>query len=190
MRLTGGEWGGQIVISSPGPKTRPTSDANRESLFNVLTHGFGHEMQVVLDLFAGTGALSLEALSRGARQSILIESDPKAIGAIEKNFEKIVRDSDRSWQLIKEHDFRRWAALLKKAKLPPIDTIFCDPPYGKDLVSRAFKSFILVPELFTPGALWIAETSTDEDLPKTKEWEVVEERSRGTTRLLFYKRIC
>lgn len=193
MRISGGEWSGQILVTPWGAETRPTSDANREALFNILTHSLAHDMQCVLDLFAGTGALSLEAMSRGAARAILYESDAKAQLTIEKNFGKILKpEYNRDWAICKERDFARWPAFLKK--LPgaslQIDTIFCDPPYGKGLVSRAFRSLERVPEVFAPTALAVVEVGADETAPALRGWEVLKDRVRGATRIIFYKRLA
>lgn len=191
MRISGGEWRGQILVTPAGSATRPTSDSNREALFNILIHTFGLAPERVLDLFAGSGALSLEALSRGAQSAMLFEADPKASQAIEKNFERVVKpESGKSYRLASERDVSRWPAFIKK-NLPPteqFDLVFCDPPYNKGLVLRALKSLERIPEVFSAQALLVAELAAEEKSPRLNGWTLEKERVRGATRLAFYRR--
>lgn len=191
MRISGGEWRGQILVTPTGSSTRPTSDSNREALFNIVVHTFDLAPERVLDLFAGSGALSLEALSRGAQSAMLFEADPKACQAIEKNFERVVKpESEKSHRVAAERDISRWPAFVKK-NLPEgdrFDLVFCDPPYNKGLVLRAMKSLERIPEVFSPQALLIAELASEEKSPRLNGWTLEKERVRGATRLAFYRR--
>ena len=191
MRISGGDWRGQILVAPTGSTTRPTSDANREALFNILGHGFGLSPTRVLDLFAGSGALSLESLSRGAERAVLFEADPKALLSIQKNFERLLKtDVDKSWTVCSERDISRWPAFLRKNLKPgdSFDLVFCDPPYGKGLVVRALKSLERTPEIFASGALLVAELAADEASPQLAGWTFEKDRARGATRLAFYRR--
>jgi 16S rRNA (guanine966-N2)-methyltransferase len=137
MRIVAGKFRGASLEAPKGLGTRPTSDRVRQALFNVLEHGparFEFEGARVLDLFAGTGALALEALSRGARYAILIEDDAAARGAIRRNIEALsLTGVTKIW--------RRDATSLGEAgTLQPFDLVFCDPPYGKGLGERALSS--------------------------------------------------
>lgn len=108
-------------------KTRPTSGKVRESLFNQLAHGGlpdGFEGLRVLDLFAGSGALALEALSRGAAQAVMVDADPGAIAAIERNTAAL-RYGEQV-RVVRG----RLPAILGRLGTAPFDLIFCDPPYG------------------------------------------------------------
>lgn len=127
MRVIAGRYGGRILRSLAGTDTRPTSDRLRETLFNVLTAGNPAALEgtVWLDLFAGTGAVGIEAISRGARQVHFVETSPRAVKVIEQNLHslgiadgyKIQRDdlSGVLWRLRREH--------------VTADVVFLDPPY-------------------------------------------------------------
>jgi len=139
MRIVAGRFRGARIEAPKGLATRPTSDRVRQTLFNVLEHGpphFDFEGTRVLDLFAGSGALGLEALSRGARHAVFIEESPAARAAIRRNVEALgLTGATKIW--------RRDAAKLGKAgTLQPFQLIFCDPPYGKSLGERALEEAI------------------------------------------------
>lgn len=139
MRLITGRFKGANIEAPQGLTTRPTSDRVRQALFNVLEHGapaVDFEGLRVLDLFAGSGALGLEALSRGARFCLFIEEDANARAAIRRNVEALgLTGATKIW--------RRDATKLGPAgTLSPFDLIFCDPPYGKDLGAPALISAV------------------------------------------------
>jgi len=139
MRIVAGKFRGASIEAPKGLATRPTSDRVRQALFNVLEHGsprFDFEGARVLDLFAGSGALGLEALSRGARYAVFIEESAAARAAIGRNVEAFGLTSvTKIW--------RRDATKLGEAgTLQPFQLIFCDPPYGKGLGKRALEEAI------------------------------------------------
>lgn len=190
MRIVGGQWSGRTLSAPKGDATRPTTDASRETIFNVLGHGLGHEARHVLDLFAGTGALGLEALSRGAETVVFVEKERAAIATIEKNAENLGAATS-SWRLLRHDRLHEWGKRLAACgeSFVPFDTVFCDPPYEERLPERAFRALEKTPGLFAPGALLCIETSTREKSPELPEaWKALESRDRGTTRLLFYRR--
>jgi len=123
MRIIGGLARGRAIVAPPGEKTRPTQDYVRESLFNIIRWDL--EDARVLDLFAGTGALSLEALSRGAAEAVLIDMDRAACTAIQKNMET-TRLGDRC-RLIPRDYAQALEGLAREGK--PFDVVFIDPPY-------------------------------------------------------------
>jgi 16S rRNA (guanine966-N2)-methyltransferase len=134
MRIVAGKFRGASIEAPKGLGTRPTSDKVRQALFNVLEHGaprFEFEGARVLDLFAGSGALGLEALSRGARFALFVEDDSAARAAIRRNVETLgLTGVTKIW--------RRDATRLGEAgTLQPFDLIFCDPPYGKGFGEKA-----------------------------------------------------
>ena len=139
MRIVAGKFGGASIDAPKGLATRPTSDRVRQALFNVLEHGspgFDFEGARVLDLFAGSGALGLEALSRGARYAVFIEESAAARAAIRRNVEALgLTGVTKIW--------RRDATKLGEAgTLQPFQLIFCDPPYGKGLGERALAEAV------------------------------------------------
>jgi 16S rRNA (guanine966-N2)-methyltransferase len=137
MRIVAGKFRGASIAAPKGLGTRPTSDKVRQALFNLLEHGaprFEFEGARVLDLFAGSGALGLEALSRGARFALFVEDDSAARAAIRRNVEALgLTGVTKIW--------RRDATRLGEAgTLQPFDLIFCDPPYGKGLGEKALAA--------------------------------------------------
>jgi 16S rRNA (guanine966-N2)-methyltransferase len=139
MRIVAGKFRGASIVAPKGAATRPTSDKVRQALFNVLEHGvpdFDFEGARVLDLFAGSGALGLEALSRGARFALFVEEDSTARGAIRRNVEALgLTGATKIW--------RRDATRLGEAgTLQSFNLIFCDPPYGKGLGERAIAAAV------------------------------------------------
>ena len=191
MRIVGGEWGGRRLTPVKSATTRPTSDGTRETLFNIMTHGLGHDVDVVLDLFAGTGALGFEALSRGARSVVYFESQRVAIETIKKNAE-ILKVPSSSYEIVSEEKTFRWRGLLNAQvkRCGPFDTIFCDPPYEKGLVLRALEQ--IPDEALTPNTLLVAEIAREEKLAAERVaqlgWQLIRERECGAAKLLFYSR--
>ena len=140
MRIIGGEHRGRALKAPEGAATRPTSDRAREAVFNILEHAPWSEGIVharVIDLFAGSGALGLEALSRGAAWCLFVETDAAARGAIRDNIEALAPNGDLNGRT---RIHRRDAVDL--GRLPagdgePFDLVFLDPPYGKGLGEKA-----------------------------------------------------
>ncbi|HWB45868.1 MAG TPA: 16S rRNA (guanine(966)-N(2))-methyltransferase RsmD [Hyphomicrobiaceae bacterium] len=137
MRIVGGKFGGRTLATPAGDDIRPTSDRVREAIFNVLAHGiadFRFEGLRVLDLFAGTGALGLEALSRGAAYCLFIEYDAAARGLIRRNVESLGLTGVTKI-------FRRDATDLGPARQHGTFSLaFLDPPYGRGLAAPALAS--------------------------------------------------
>ena len=177
MRIVAGRFRGRALVAPQGAVTRPTSDRLRESIFNILSHGsFPLENARVLDLFAGTGALGLEAISRGARFGLFVEEDANARGAIRANIEALGLTGATKL-------FRRDAAAL--GPMPPsaggpFDLVFTDPPYGRDLV---------VPSLagarqggwLAADAAFVVETASDDAFETPEGFELVQTRAYGDT---------
>jgi 16S rRNA (guanine966-N2)-methyltransferase len=139
MRIIGGRFKGKSLDAPKGLNTRPTTDRVREALFNVLTHGepqIDFEDVRALDLFAGSGALGLEALSRGARYCLFIDEDAAARGTIRRNVEVLgLTGITKIWR-------RDATRLGPVGTMKRFDLVFCDPPYGKELGTRALKAAI------------------------------------------------
>jgi 16S rRNA (guanine966-N2)-methyltransferase len=139
MRIVAGKFRGAHIEAPKGVSTRPTSDKIRQALFNVLEHGapgFDFEGARVLDLFAGSGALGLEVLSRGARFCLFVEESAEARAAIRRNVEALgLTGTSKIW--------RRDATKLGPAgTMQSFDLVFCDPPYGKGLGERALAAAV------------------------------------------------
>lgn len=183
MRIVAGAHKGRPIATPPGLATRPTSDRARESLFNILAHApwsRGLEGRRVLDLFAGSGALGFEALSRGAAFCLFVETDEAARGAIRRNIEAF-----QAFGVTRLH--RRSATDLgpRPAGLgAPFDLVFLDPPYGKNLIAPALESLGPMGWI-SRGALIVAETGAQEEELAPQGFEVRDTRLYGAARITF-----
>ena len=184
MRIIGGDFRGRRLASvgkgDEAAHLRPTSDRVRESLFNVLAGGYGDpcEGARVLDMFAGTGALGLEALSRGAEHVTFVENGRKSLALLKENI-SLCRAADRA--RIVAHDARR----LAKTSTVPFDLTFLDPPYGKGLGELALRA-VLAGGWIAPNALIVWEENKAVTPPGGMV--MIDERQYGDTviRLLRY----
>src|ERR687894_2951721 len=152
MRIVGGRWRGRSLAGPKSDAIRPTSDRLRETLFNILQHSYDDPIEGarVLDLFAGTGAMGLEALSRGAAFALFVDDGAQARGLIRENVETLgLGGATRLFR----RDATRMGAAAPNA---PFSLVFCDPPYGKDLAPRALRSCADGGWL-SPGALVVVE---------------------------------
>lgn len=135
MRVIGGEFKGRTIASPKTMATRPTSDRTRESLFNILNNRVDFSALRVFDGFAGTGALGIEALSRGAEACVFVENASSACATIRQNIETF--DLKARAKLMKLD-----ATKLGKNRQQGFDIIFLDPPYGKTMGEKAVKSLV------------------------------------------------
>ena len=174
MRIIAGEWRGRTIAAPPGDATRPTSDRTRETLFNMLASRLGtFEGLSVVDLFAGSGALGLEALSRGAESCLFVEQDGAAVKAIRNNIEKLGAARQSIVQTGSVFS-------LGPAKLPH-DLILLDPPYGSGAGSVALDRLARLG--WIGSGSWIAlETGRNEAIGLT-QFETVAERTIGKAKL-------
>ncbi|MBI3672093.1 MAG: 16S rRNA (guanine(966)-N(2))-methyltransferase RsmD [Rhizobiales bacterium] len=166
-----------------GQATRPTSDRVRQSIFNILAHGipgFDIEGARVIDLFAGTGALGLEALSRGARFCQFVEESAQARGVIRRNAEALgVTGLCKIWR-------RDAASLGPCVPQTPFDLAFADPPYGKDLGERALASLVAGGWL-KPGAIVVLEEAEGALVNQVAGLDPLDSRSYGDTQIRIYR---
>ena len=181
MRIIGGQHRGQRLVAPAGHSTRPTSDRVRESIFNILAHKTSRDSVEggrVLDLFAGSGALGFEALSRGARFCQFVENDAEARAVIRRNAETLgVTGICKIW--------RRDATQLGRcAPQTPFDLVFIDPPYGKELGSAALAS-LLDGQWLSPKATIIIEESTGATISIPPQLELLDVREYGDTKVMF-----
>jgi 16S rRNA (guanine966-N2)-methyltransferase len=183
MRIIAGRFKGKTLDAPKGLNTRPTSDRVREALFNVLEHGapaVDFEGARVLDLFAGSGALGLEALSRGARYSLFIEDDAGARGAIRRNVEAMgLTGNTKIWR-------RDATKLGPVGNLTPFDLIFCDPPYGKGLGERALASAV-EGQWIAPQAIAVLEERAGLAPAWPAPFEEIDRRRYGDTEIAIAK---
>jgi 16S rRNA (guanine966-N2)-methyltransferase len=180
MRIVGGRLRGRAIVGPESGDIRPTSDRLREAIFNILAHGYDDLVSGarVMDLFAGTGAMGLEALSRGALFALFVDDGAQARGLIRENIEALGLGGV-------SRIFRRDATNLGKAdRFEPADLVFCDPPYGRDLAPRALASCATGGWL-REGALVIIEEKLDSPVTLPEGFTEIESREYGKTRFIF-----
>ncbi|HEX2203915.1 MAG TPA: 16S rRNA (guanine(966)-N(2))-methyltransferase RsmD [Longimicrobium sp.] len=153
MRIVAGEWGGRRIQAPPGRGTRPTTDRVREAWMSAVAAELPGAR--VLDLFAGSGALGLEALSRGASHATFVEHDAKALAALKANVDALGA-ADRA--SVFRTDAVRYAAALDSRAF---DVAFADPPYGKGFAEAVVRAFAARPF----AALLCVEHGRDDALP-------------------------
>jgi 16S rRNA (guanine966-N2)-methyltransferase len=182
MRITGGRLRGRRLASFKGLEIRPTSDRVREAIFDILGHHLRGEK--VLDLFAGTGSLGIEALSRGAAWALFIDYSPKAIELMGKNLklcgleaEGVVLRKD----LLK--GFPRRHRLLEEK----VDLVFVDPPYRKGILLPVLEELSQLNMLGSPATV-VAQSEQREVLPpRVSSLDMVKSRIYGETRITLYR---
>ncbi|NMG37678.1 16S rRNA (guanine(966)-N(2))-methyltransferase RsmD [Chelativorans sp. ZYF759] len=183
MRVVGGEFRGRTLAAPRSDAIRPTTDRTREALFNVITHRYGSLLEGgrVLDLFSGTGALGIEALSRGAAFALFIEESVEGRGLIRANVETLALQG-------RSKLFRRDATRLGVVgTMAPFDLLLADPPYGKGLGEKALAS-ALAGGWLAPHAICVVEETADHELKSVDGFELVERRVYGDTATHFMKR--
>jgi 16S rRNA (guanine966-N2)-methyltransferase len=183
LRIVAGIWRGRTIEVPLGEAVRPTSDRVREALFNRLVHGFsGADFRLhgarVVDVFAGTGALGLEALSRGAAYTTFVERDPDAVSLIRRNLAKLGAN-DRATVMIAD------GAYLPRAS-SACDLALVDPPYGEGLSAPALTG-LAAQGWLRPGALVSVETDTTEDVPEVDKVKRLDCRIYGRAAISIFQ---
>ena len=184
MRIVGGKLRSRPIAGPKSDAVRPTSDRLREALFNILTHSYGDPVTGarVLDLFAGTGALGIEAISRGADYALFVDEGVEARALLRDNVESLGLGGVT-------RIFRRDASRLGPAHpLDPFSLIFLDPPYGKGL---AEKSLISARDggWLMPEALLVVEEAADAGFKTTEGFVELERRRYDDTEFAFIRLI-
>ena len=188
MRIVAGLYRGRALVAPQGQATRPTSDRARQAVFNVLEHAAwaeGLAEQRVIDLFAGSGALGLEALSRGAAFCLFVETDAAARGAIRDNVEALGRGELFGRTRIHRRDATDLGS-KPAGDGEPFDLGFLDPPYGQGLGERALAQ-LADGGWLVDGALAVLERGADEADPVTPGFEPLDARTYGTARVFFLR---
>ncbi|GAD58033.1 16S rRNA (guanine(966)-N(2))-methyltransferase RsmD [Brevundimonas abyssalis] len=185
MRIVAGQFRGRAIVAPEGQGTRPTSDRARQAVFNVIEHaswGRNLDSARVIDLFAGSGALGFEALSRGAAFALFVETDDGARGAI--------RDNMEAFGLFGACRVHRRSAVDLGVRPgsagEAFDVAFLDPPYGKGLGEQALARLI-EGNWLAPGTLVILERGSDEPEIETPGYERLDARDYGAARVLFLR---
>lgn len=182
MRIIAGAYKGRAITAPKGGATRPTADRTRESIFNLLAHrgDFTFEGARAVDLFAGSGAMGFEAISRGAAFCLFVEIDAGARGAIRDNVEAL--------GLFGNTRIHRRSATALGAKPagvgPPFTLAFLDPPYRKDLAPPALIA-LAGGEWLAPGALVVVEQAKDEAPAIGAGYAELDRRIYGDTQVGF-----
>ena len=182
MRIIAGEAKGRTLFAPPGDQTRPTSDKTRGSLFNILLPHIRDAR--VLDLFGGTGALALEALSRGASFAAIADISGQAIRVIERNAENVLKDEMPVRVKILKADYRTAISLLSA---PPYDLVFLDPPYRMidayaDALTRLHGAGML-----SEAVIIVSERLKEADVPFPDEFEKYDTRVYRDTAVDFLR---
>jgi 16S rRNA (guanine966-N2)-methyltransferase len=184
MRIVGGRHRGRRLIAPAGEAVRPTSDRAREALFNILSHGkfatsgLPFAGKPVLDAFAGTGALGLEAVSRGAGAAVFIETEREALAALRRNIAALGEED--SAHIVAGDATRPPRAVMRCA------VVFLDPPYRSGLAAPALSALAAAGWL-TDDALAVVEVAAREPLPAPDGFGLIDERVYGAARLIFLR---
>lgn len=150
MRITGGAHRSRRIVAPHGKDVRPSTDRTREGLFNRLVHRTSLENAVVLDLFAGSGALGLEALSRGAARATFVDISRRSLAAVRKNIETLQLEAQSS---LVQSDVPSYLARLTEKP----DLVFCDPPYEFENLENLISGVL---DVLSPDGLFILEHSS------------------------------
>jgi 16S rRNA (guanine966-N2)-methyltransferase len=180
VRIVAGEFRGRPLLTPAGDRIRPTADRVRQTVFDVLIHSYGDPVTGarVLDLFAGTGAFGLEAISRGAASALFVEDGVEARGLIRGNVEAFGLTG-------RTRIFRRDATRLGDAgNLPPFTLVFADPPYRQGLGEKALAAAVAGGWL-APEAIVVLEEAGDAEVEPIKGLELLETRRVGDTAVHF-----
>ena len=180
MRVIAGKFKGRTLATPSSQAVRPTSDRLRESIFNILMHAHDDVIEGarVLDLFAGTGALGIEALSRGAAHALFVDDSTEGRGLLRENVERLGLGGVTKV-------FRRDATKLGPCHPhAPFSLVFCDPPYRKGLGEKALQS-ARQGGWFLPGALIVWEEAADAALTLPEGFTELERRTYGDTQIVI-----
>jgi 16S rRNA (guanine966-N2)-methyltransferase len=181
MRVVGGKFRGRTLAAPESRAIRPTSERLRESIFDILAHRYPQSIDGarVVDLFAGSGALAIEALSRGARFALFVDNGAEARALIRANVESLgLGGVTRIWR----------ADATKLGKAPsgePFTLAFLDPPYGQGLASPALAALVAGGWLASP-ALCVVEEAAKAEIAAPESLALIDERTYGDTRILIF----
>ena len=181
MRIIGGNSRGTKLYTLEGLNTRPTLDRVKESMFNILQNNIRDK--IVLDLFAGSGAIGLEFISRGAKKAFLCEKEKKAIEIINKNVQKMHAENKVKIAFM---DYRKFL----ETSNDKYDLIFLDPPYETNFISKSAE-LIIEKKLLNDDGIIIAETDHEERVIKELEnieIEIYDIRKYGRAKLIFMRK--
>ena len=184
MRITGGEFGGRNLKVPKTDAIRPTQDRVREALFNIIQ--FEVPGSDFLDLFAGSGAVGLEALSRGAKSVTFVERERRHLAVLKENIDSFRVQSAAAEAVAA--DAYRWLATYSG---PGFSIGFADPPYalGEEKGYASVLATLAERGVIRAGGLFIAEMTAVQKAEETPGWELVRDRTYGKTRLCLWRRL-
>ncbi len=178
LRIIAGQWRGRKLTTPAGDTTRPTADRTRETLFSMLVSRLGSfEELAVADLFAGSGALGIEALSRGAATCVFVEQDAAAIRALRSNVASLQAQS--------QCDVRAGSVLALGPVKAPLDLVMLDPPYGTSAGEVALDKLQRLG--WIGEATWVSLETAVSEVPKIKGLETVADRKVGKARITLLR---
>ncbi|WP_251574519.1 16S rRNA (guanine(966)-N(2))-methyltransferase RsmD [Limosilactobacillus agrestimuris] len=181
MRIVAGDFGGRRLSAVPGMATRPTTDKVKEALFNIIGPYF--KGGISLDLYGGSGGLSIEGVSRGIEHAVLVDRAYPAIKTIKSNIE--VTKHPEKFTVLKMDSRRALTVLQKQGK--KFDLIYLDPPYAKQQIVKDMSRMVEL-DLLNDNALIVAETNQEADLPNDiNSFKFIKKQSYGITVLNFYR---
>ncbi|MEO0328927.1 MAG: 16S rRNA (guanine(966)-N(2))-methyltransferase RsmD [Pseudomonadota bacterium] len=180
MRIIGGRFRGQFINAPAGFTARPTTDRVRENIFNILQSRLEFDGLRVLDLFAGSGALGFEAISRGAGYCLFIEQSKKVLPVLHQSIQKFSLDDEVDVLGI---DCRQLGAI---GETNPFDLVFADPPYSKGLGERA-ASMVAKDGWLAPGALLVLEEDKGSLPDEITHFDMIDRRFYGQTGIGLFK---
>ena len=179
LRIIAGQWRGRKLVAPAGDATRPTADRTRETLFSMLVSRIGDfEGLTVADLFAGSGALGLEALSRGAASCLFVEQDAAALRALRANIANLQAQS--------QTEVRAGSVLALGPARAPLDLVLLDPPYGTGAGQVALDKLNRLG--WIGPATWISLETAYDEVPQVKGLEAVADRKVGRARLTLFRK--
>ena len=179
MRIISGKARGTKLYTLEGENTRPTLDRVKESIFNIIQNEI--EGTKILDLFAGSGAIGLEFLSRGAEEAVLCDKSKEAINIIKKNVEKT-----HMWDNVQVFNMD-FEDCLEKIRKEQFDIIYLDPPYATDYIIKSLKK-IIEWNIAKEKSLFIIETDDEQRIEKeikSLDVEIVDKRKYGRATIIF-----
>lgn len=182
MRIISGKWKSRKLYSTKGMNTRPTSDRVKEAIFNIINHRLGSS--IVLDIFAGTGSMGFEALSRGSNKVVFIEKDIGAAKVIEKNAKML--DCSGAIHILRKDVFRAISDLAESEYV--FDIIFMDPPYKSNIEKDVISSIINANIMDRQGIIVVEHDYRDVMPEKIDRINKIDTRKYGNTSISFYTR--
>ncbi|MBR5457240.1 MAG: 16S rRNA (guanine(966)-N(2))-methyltransferase RsmD [Kiritimatiellae bacterium] len=185
MRITGGEFCGRILAIPKSDAIRPTQDRVRESVFAMLAPEIGSA--TFLDLFAGSGSVGLEALSRGAKRAVFVEASSRHVKSLRDNLNAILKNDVQSRAEVAVSDAYRW---IERYAGEGFDIAFADPPYalGEERGYESVLASLIARGVVKPGGVFVAEMTAVQKSAEAEGWEIVRDRVYGKTRICIWRR--